>query len=549
MKLKGLLADFRKSLVPHIRHLAGCRSLLASDAKNEANAELDAFLDTLDARTAMMESSLRYYTDETTERSENIRADDIRASLTSPILEIRGAAKDFLKTLQKSKQPYLSEDVGLIVSAADRILDLIEEQIVFIFFDPNDPNVPTMTKLETSEENEEESQLSAHRGTILIVDDTDMNRFLLSRHLGRQGHRVIEAKSGLEAITLLNDHRVDLVLLDVMMPGMNGYQVLEILKTDAKFRDIPVVMLSAFEDEKSIVRCIELGAEDYLSKSFNPVFLKARIESSLEKKHLHDQERYYLEALQESQTRLFNDLTEASQYVTSLLPPPIEDPVAIDWRFIPSAQLGGDSFGYHGLDDGKFAIYLLDVSGHGIGAALLAVSVVNMLRNQALQDADFSVPHSVLQSLNRKFRMEDQNNMFFTIWYGVYSPSEGTIRFSSAGSPPAVLLNEKTGQKDPIPLKTDGTAIGIRDDGIYETKEREIRAGDRLYLFSDGAFEIQDKEGEVMKLDSFIDLLAAATQKERETCRLDCILERLKDSGGGERFEDDLSLLEIRFPR
>lgn len=128
-------------------------------------------------------------------------------------------------------------------------------------------------------------------GTILIVDDNRMNRLLLSRGLEQQGHKVAFAENGRQAVDLLRRQPFDLVLLDVEMPEMNGYQVLECLHADHHLRDIPVIMTSALDEIDSVVRCIELGAEDYLTKPINPILLKARISASLEKKHLRDQQR------------------------------------------------------------------------------------------------------------------------------------------------------------------------------------------------------------------------------------------------------------------
>lgn len=133
--------------------------------------------------------------------------------------------------------------------------------------------------------------MTLQAGTILIVDDNRMNRLLLSRGLEQQGHKVTFAENGRQALDLLGRQPFDLVLLDVEMPEMNGYQVLECLHADHHLRDIPVIMTSALDEIDSVVRCIELGAEDYLTKPINPVLLKARISASLEKKHLRDQQR------------------------------------------------------------------------------------------------------------------------------------------------------------------------------------------------------------------------------------------------------------------
>src|SRR5215468_29988 len=125
---------------------------------------------------------------------------------------------------------------------------------------------------------------------LLIVDDIEDNRFALSRRLARQGYlNVTTAADGRQALDLLNSRPFDLVLLDIMMPNVNGYEVLEKMKADERLRHIPVVMISAVDEIDSVVRCIELGAEDYLPKPFNPVLLRARVGASLERKRLHDQ--------------------------------------------------------------------------------------------------------------------------------------------------------------------------------------------------------------------------------------------------------------------
>ncbi|HKS38304.1 MAG TPA: adenylate/guanylate cyclase domain-containing protein [Verrucomicrobiae bacterium] len=134
-------------------------------------------------------------------------------------------------------------------------------------------------------------------GTVLVVDDNEMNRDMLSRRLERQGHKVIAAENGRKALELLESTKVDLVLLDILMPELDGLQTLERLKGDNALRHTPVIMLSALDEIDSVVRCIEIGADDYLPKPFNPVLLNARINACLEKKRLRDQEQAYLEQL------------------------------------------------------------------------------------------------------------------------------------------------------------------------------------------------------------------------------------------------------------
>ena len=158
--------------------------------------------------------------------------------------------------------------------------------------------------------------MKPEQGRVLVVDDNEANRDLIARRVRRQGHRVTVAEDCERALELMRQEPFDLVLLDIMMPKMNGYQVLEHLKADPNLRHIPVIVISALDDINSVVECIELGAEDYLTKPFNAVLLAARITNSLEKKRLRDQERFYLEQLQAEKER-------SEHLLLSILPQPI----------------------------------------------------------------------------------------------------------------------------------------------------------------------------------------------------------------------------------
>ncbi len=197
-------------------------------------------------------------------------------------------------------------------------------------------------------------------GRILVVDDNLFNRELLSRHLERQGHQVRAAADGLAALELLRSEPFDVAIIDVMMPGMNGYQLLERMRAEEALRGVHAIVISSLEDTQIIARCIQLGAEDYLPREFEPVILKARIESCLEKKRMKEEQELFVAALVEAQERLSAELRGGASYVRSLLPERLALPdLATDWEFIPSASLGGDVFGYH----------LLGAEGSGGGQA------------------------------------------------------------------------------------------------------------------------------------------------------------------------------------
>ena len=174
-----------------------------------------------------------------------------------------------------------------------------------------------------------------------MVDDDETSREMLARRLRRSGYVVSALGSGLHALSLARRQKFDLVLLDMIMPGLDGFQVLAKFKADPALRESPIIMLSALDEENGIARCVEMGAEDYLAKPFNPTFLRARIGACLEKKRLRDREKATYEALLKSQKLLAAELAEAAAFVRSLLPAPLSGAVTAEWCFHPSEQATG----------------------------------------------------------------------------------------------------------------------------------------------------------------------------------------------------------------
>ena len=286
-----------------------------------------------------------------------------------------------------------------------------------------------------------------------------------SRRLQRQGMKVETATDGQQALEFARNRPFDVVLLDTMMPGLDGFSILQQLKSDPQTRHIPVIMISAVVELDSVIRCIEAGAEDYLPKPFNPILLRARISACLEKKVLRAAEQQHLQTIEETQRRLGEELAEAANYVRSILPPPCERPLRVDWKYQPSTELGGDAFGYHCIDPDHFVVYLLDVCGHGVSASLLSVTAIIVIRSGSLPNTDFRDPGAVLSALNNAFPMEKQNDMYFTIWYGVYHVPSRTLRYASGGHPPALLLEPSAGgAATSEQLRSPGLIVGAMEN-------------------------------------------------------------------------------------
>jgi sigma-B regulation protein RsbU (phosphoserine phosphatase) len=328
------------------------------------------------------------------------------------------------------------------------------------------------------------------------------------------------------------------------MPEMNGHDVLQEIKADERLRHIPVIMISALDELDTVLRCIQNGADDYLSKPFNPTFLRARLGSSLDRKRLRDQEqKTYLE-LKKTQEQLVSELSEAAAYVRTQLPERISGKIRTNWEFNSSSSLGGDAFGYQWLDEHRFSIYLLDVCGHGVGAALLSISALRTIRNQSLESVDFYSPAQVLAGLNAAFQMERHNNMYFTLWYGVYDVRRQELTYASGGHPPACLIPAGA-SGEPVQLRTPNLFIGGLLDVEFSQAVVKIEPGSRLYVLSDGVYEIRRKTGPMMTLKEIFDFLAAQSWEEEESLKK--LWNWVWTEHGETVLEDDFSIVEVRF--
>jgi len=253
-----------------------------------------------------------------------------------------------------------------------------------------------------------------------------------------------------------------------------------------------------------------------------------------------------LDVAEQTQARLAAELAEAAAYVASLLPARLESPVRSEWVFIPSRLLGGDAFGYHWLDRHRLAIYLLDVCGHGVGAALLSVSVTNVLRSQSLPGTDFGDPGAVLTALNQRFPAAEQNEMDFTVWYGVYDHARRQLAYASGGHPPAVLVLPDAGRARANELCTPNFMIGMVPGTRFEAQTSVVPAGSRLFVFSDGVYEVCSPSGAWLDFDQFVQMLVARSAPH--AIGLDGVLADVRAWQQRETFEDDCSIVAFEFP-
>ena len=387
-------------------------------------------------------------------------------------------------------------------------------------------------------------QISDHAITVLLVDDQMMVGETVRRMLAPEKDIVLHfCQDPTQAIKMATEVAPTVILQDLVMPEVDGLTLVKFFRAHKRLKDVPLIVLSSKEEAVTKAEAFALGANDYLVKLPDRIELIARIRyhSTGYINLLQRNEAY--EALFKSRQVLAAQLASAAEYVVSLLPEPIRDGrIITDWRYVPSAQLGGDSLGYHWIDEDHFAMYLLDVCDHGVGPALLSVSALNVLRSQTLPSTDFRLPDKVLSALNQTFPMEKQNGLYFTLWYGVYNRTARRITYATAGHPAGLLISAADGIAE---LLTKNIFIGGMPDIVYTNGSIDLAPPARLYIFSDGVFEVADKDGVMW---SVADLKAFLREMPPEgASEIDRLYARQRERRGGADLEDDFSMLKIAF--
>lgn len=382
---------------------------------------------------------------------------------------------------------------------------------------------------------------------VLLVDDQPIVGHAVKEMLRGEGDIQFHfCQEPLKAIELAEKIRPTVILQDLVMPDIDGLTLLKFFRAKPATRDIPMIVLSSKEEPTIKAQAFALGANDYLVKLPDKVELIARIRHHSQGYIAQLQRNEAYRKLAESQRQLAHEVNEAAKYVVSLLPERLIDgPVRIDWKFVPSTQLAGDAFGYQWLDEKNLAIYLLDVSGHGVGSALLAVTVLNTLSHGTLANTDFCDPAAVMTGLNQVFSMERHGGHFFTIWYGVYNRESRRLTFSGGGHPPPMLFaGADAATAKVIALDTPGAPIGMMEMMSFENVTLEMPAFGRMLLYSDGAVEVGDPK---VKIHDQAEFNAFVTGIGPCDDIIDRMIDRARKLGGAEVLNDDCSLMRIDF--
>jgi sigma-B regulation protein RsbU (phosphoserine phosphatase) len=370
---------------------------------------------------------------------------------------------------------------------------------------------------------------------ILIVDDTPANLRLLSQILVEHGYRVRAVTSGARALQSAQTSPPSLVLLDIRMPEMSGFEVCERLKASERTRDVPVIFISALDDVEDKVRAFHMGGVDYITKPFQIAEVLARTETHLALLRLQEQ-------LRDSNRRYERELALAGQIQASFLPRSIPDVPGweIAARLIPSRETSGDFYDIVPLPDGQWGVVIGDVADKGAGAALFMSLCWSLIRTYMAEHP--SAPGRVLQLVNHRLLQDTLTTEFVTAFLGVLDPVSGTLTYANAGHCPALLVCAG-GQE--TWLHRTGMALGVLDEVLWEEDRIQFQVGDLLVLYTDGVSEALNPRGELFRsrrLQSAVHKCGRAGAFEV----LESVLADVMAFAEGERIQDDLALIVVR---
>ncbi|HHK5535507.1 TPA: SpoIIE family protein phosphatase [Bacillus mobilis] len=325
--------------------------------------------------------------------------------------------------------------------------------------------------------------------SILIVDDNPVNIFVIEKILKQAGYQdLVSLNSAQELFEYIHfgkdssrHNEIDLILLDIMMPEIDGLEVCRRLQNEEKFKDIPIIFVTALEDANKLAEALDIGAMDYITKPINKVELLARMRVALRLKS-------ELNWHKEQEENLRNELDLATQVQRNLLSSPLrEDHIKIEASYLPSFKLAGDMYYWYKIDENRYGIILLDVMGHGISASLVCMFISSVLRESIKCLID---PELVIKDLNKYMTLLHNENdnipYYFTAIYLVVDTEKGTIEYVNAGHPSGYVLVD---EENVVELNRGSCAVGFFDEIKVEKTVIPFEKNAQIVLFTDGVLE------------------------------------------------------------
>jgi sigma-B regulation protein RsbU (phosphoserine phosphatase) len=378
----------------------------------------------------------------------------------------------------------------------------------------------------------------AFKGNLLIVDDKPANLRLLAAMLVEQGYKVRSAINGPLALMATQAAPPDMILLDINMPEMNGYEVCERLKADESTHDIPIIFISALDETQDKVKAFTVGGVDYITKPFHLEEVLARVETHLALRRLQKQ-------LQDANQRFEQELALAAEVQASFLPGAI--PAIPGWQLaatlIPARETSGDFYDLIPLPNDRLGLVVADVTDKGTGAALYMALSRTLLRTYAMEYA--TQPELALGATHDRILEDTNTKQFVTVFYGVLDPTAGTLTYGNAGHNPPYLFGANADAAFQE-LDNTGPPLGLRmfKDVTWEQRTVQLAPGDLLILYSDGVTEAQDAQEEFFDEARLLEVGRANLGRPAQEVR-DVILGEVDRFVGDAPQVDDITLMVL----
>lgn len=368
---------------------------------------------------------------------------------------------------------------------------------------------------------------------ILVVDDSEDNVYLLQEILRRLGHEVATASNGREALDFMEREKADLILLDVMMPRMDGFEVASRLKSREDTKHIPIIFLTAQKKEAGDVAAgLATGADEYITKPFDENELVARVHSMLRIKNLYDEVARTRDTIEE-------EMKMAQMVQMAMLPKqfPCPNKIRFHARYQATSSIGGDFYDVFDCGEGKVGMMITDVSGHGPSAALIVSMIKAMFYSQTGSRSD---PGKVARLLNDQLLKMIPEERYVTLFFGVIDLSSGELSYARAGHPYPVIMRAE--DRSLVWLEKGGGFVAISDDFSVEQGVETIRPGDRLLMYSDGLIEVLNDKGALFGFNGLKQSLKKRFHEAGDAL-LDGLLSDSNDYNAERALADDVAIL------
>ena len=382
--------------------------------------------------------------------------------------------------------------------------------------------------------------------TLLLVDDDPINLQVLLETLKESGYKLIAAKDGQKAVAMASSGRPDLILLDIMMPGMDGYEVCRRLKANENTRDIPVIFVTAMGETTDETKGFELGAVDYITKPFSPPIVQARVRThlALRRNMAELQEAYRI--IESQKERMQKELNVGREIQMSMIPltfPPFpdHDEFSIYATLQPAREVGGDFYDFFFIDDYRLCFCIGDVSGKGVPAALFMAVTKTLIQSKARDDLSTA---SILDHVNNELSRDNKAFMFVTLFVGILDVRSGAVRYTNAGHNPP-YIKRKDGSIEVLDQR-HGPLAGPVPGLTYKEDTTRLSAGDLLFIFTDGVTEAMDLSRNQFSNKRLFDLLSSRDFESAEEVIQTTVSEVKKFEGEAEQ-SDDITLLALQF--